>query len=791
MLWRVVAWLGVACLVGTSAQISGKNQVYCKKTPNRGDGESSGILTGSKCELDLLLVASAAGLGKDIKFYFQVNRTVPFVPVPVYDSISGRSTQLAEIESGSVGLVPVNFDITKIGRIDSITFQNSSLLVRKNFSEYGVETLLEPQKPVSVSIPGTYKALGWFRVTDSVTNSTNEYVAIRDGVEMKEVKAVEFRSIVYDEKTTYCWRTTNSSKFDGMTYDDQTFDSSCPITIAVANPRVANNLVPFSLAWTMKIVPNYVQNGGKGVYALGLSDEAANAASILHSTVHLCHVDDDAVCHIFSPKPYALSSPDLTGAFDAGCADFTAPGLELTKGQYVGFVHGVVAKADRSFLHVATYFGIKVDEKHAKAPDAVAQVVNKTYCWKVFAPASARNVSTLSALGGYSVDDSCPMALKLNLSTQTTTNTSLVVLPQVTLSPVKPSVVTLAMLPEGYAISLATLTVCRSNETCGPFAPPLPASAPLDYPVVDVKAVSPTAFDPATLVFREAGSYNVFFIATVDVGKGVRLDVSVMSTIQVQDAVAPVNNTTLYIAIVGGVVGFLVLAVIIWCCVRRRRKARWDRHRLQRGAMSFKENQTSTRVHSSIPMVNQRGGITEVPRLYDEADAGANPKLDLAVSHYMYNQDARRVDEYPRRVTSQYDPRSSLEYDTPPPRDEGVHLGYDDYQPHHRDPRQPNHHDYQDKRRRHGGEAPPRRANSARQPDDFRDRQLVLRDEYQPDLPDPTHRKLALKAHAHNDVGDDDYLYDTNMSPSSIRNNYGGYDMSFGASSTDDRAHFR
>ncbi|RHY36805.1 hypothetical protein DYB34_007082 [Aphanomyces astaci] len=792
--------------IGTTGQIGSKNNIYCKKTPNMGTGASSSFLTDSKCELDVLLVASATGPGKEVKFYFQVNRTVPFVPYPVYEVPADPTSQLAEIETGFVGLVPSDFDILKIGRVDTISFVNGSILERKNFSDYGVETLLEPRRAISVTAKGSYKALGWFRVTDNTTNSTNEYIAIRDAVEIKDIKAISFPSMyihmhplheklplklvlfcsAFDAKTTYCWRVTNTTKFDGLTYDDQSFDSACPVSISVSSPRVAANLVTFGVAWTIKVVPNYVQNGGKSVYALGLSEDAANVAPILHTTLHFCSIDDAALCHMFSPNPFALSSPDLTGAFDGGRADFTAPGLTLTKGLYVGFVHGVVAKADGSLLHVATYVTIKVDEKQVKPPPEIApltQIANKTYCWKVFASASARNVSAASALGGYSVDDSCPLTVKVAIPSQVVTNSSVGVQALASASPVLPSVVTVATLPDGFVVSQATLAVCRRNASCGPFS---------SHPsLIDINITGPTSFIPTSLVLRKAGSYNVYLVVTVDVGKGVRLDVSVMASVQVIDPIPPVTNTKLYISIVGGVVGLAVVGVLVGCCIRhrRQRKAAWECHRLQRGTMSvYKESDPTPRGHSSIPMVNPRGGITEMPRLYmDENDdlGSSNPKLDLAVSHYMYNQDTRRVDELPppppRRVTSQYDPRTSLSYD--------VQDGYDEYHRQHEYSSSHRHHHRSDQ---DNPSRLPRTKSARQQQDNCRDHQLVLRDEYRYDQ-EPTGKHLAIKGRPHNFSDDDEFRFiptnQSHESPSSLRNNYGGYDLSF--SSAEDRPYYR
>ncbi|RHZ38899.1 hypothetical protein DYB26_011364, partial [Aphanomyces astaci] len=91
----------------------------------------------------------------------------------------------------------------------------------------------------------------------------------------------------------------------------------------------------------------------------------------------------------------------------------------------------------------------------------------------------------------------------------------------------------------------ATLAVCRRNVSCGPFS---------SHPsLIDINITGPTSFIPTSLVLRKAGSYNVYLVVTVDVGKGVRLDVSVMASVQVIDPIPPVTNTKLYISIVGGV----------------------------------------------------------------------------------------------------------------------------------------------------------------------------------------------------------------------------------------------
>ncbi|KAF0719354.1 Aste57867_1098 [Aphanomyces stellatus] len=786
---RAAAVLAATALLSVDAQVSAKNTVYCRQTPQA--GPPGAFVQDAKCALDVLLVATPDGPGKEVKFYFQVNRTTTatsFEPQKVYEVPTDNRTQLADIDRGVLGLVPGPFDIASFGKLATLFNGSSAPILRKNFSDFGVETLLDPKKAVwAPAAAGVYEAIGTFSFMDA-KNVTHDYVAVRDTVDVKESKGRPSFPIRHDEVTTYCWRVDGqATAFDQLPYDGLSFGSNCPITTTVVNPLAATNLVPFDVSWSSAIQPQYMQRGGKGVYDLGLPNSSATLA-IAHTTVHFCGIEDDGVCHMFTPKSFVnTSAVDQSGAFGAnGTASFAAAGLTLFKGQYIGFAHTVVKRpVDNSWLHVATYFQVKVDEKpqtkvqliaDVNQQPAVAQIADKSYCWKVYAPASRRTVGPASAIGTYSVDDSCPVRLQLTLAkTTVTTNTTTVVQGQASLLPIVSNMVTVATLPDGFNISLASLYICKNASACGPFKQPVAKNTTvLDLEYVDRLKYSPVEWTPT-----EAGTYTVYFVATIDVGRGQRLDTSVATTITVADPPSAGLSTAAIVGIAGGSVGFVVVVALIWCCVARNRRAKWDHHRLHHGAaMQFKSDTmamttgSAQRVHSSVPLVNQRGGITEVPRPFVDEDGNSLPrdeshdatKLDLAVGHYMYDQDGRRiVDEppraAPRRVGSQYDARgSSLGYELQP---EDLHLGYDAYQNHQ-----------------------PPRANPGRTGYDYdHHHQMVVHDEFEHQRRD--RRYSGPREHP----GYNQYEYGYDQAPpqgqqydeaymstdGSLQNNYGGY----------------
>ncbi|CAK4698963.1 hypothetical protein LEN26_014360 [Aphanomyces euteiches] len=753
MLRRALPILAFGLMV--LGQVSSKNAVFCRQvTPTK----TTAYLKDSACALNVLLVAPPTSPNETIEFYFEITRnaasTQGFQPSMVYEVPSNNKTQLADIDAGMIGIVPSNFDSTNPPGPNEVSFTaNKSPLLRKNFSAPPTETLLDPKSPQLLAVDaGTYKVVAWFRFFNAASNTTDEYLTVLSSVVVKPDPATPtFPITTYDEHTTYCWSVDNTTAFDAIKYQDS-FSSNCPVTMTITNPLTATNNAPFNMVWSMQVASGYT---GPNVYALNYPD--GSAPTIKHSSLHFCSNDDETKCHMFNPKQYVLSSDadNETNTFTNGIANFTSSGLNLTKGLYIGFAHGVVPKApgSTSVLHVATYFELLVNEKVRATDPIVNQTVNTTYCWKVFAPACFRNVSAASAIGGNSVDTSCPLSLSLAPSGPFSTNAPITFNPIVSQPPTPDNVSALVSLPATYNISLATLTWCKTPTGCGPFKSQATA--------VDLVSKSALAYSPTTLQFPQSGEYFVYMTVSVDTGKGIRLDSSVLTTINVQDVVPATSHAAVYAGVAGGVCGVLLIGCLIWYCVNRRRKQRWERHRLQRGAMNYKEN-GMTRVRSVIPMVDQRGGISGVtPGLFDDEDTDPhNPKLDLAVSHYMYNPETRRVDEMPRKKS--YDPRNEFQN-----HDDELHLGFEKYnQPQ----SQPRHN--QDRR-------------SARDDYTQHQHQLVIHNEYtrhqqrsddvynQGQMP---RQQLALAAHAH----DDDHpgiLDSQNLSPSSLRNNY-GYDLS-------------